>query len=93
MPGNSKHEYTQSAVSANSCNYSRLQTYNQTYAGVNTPQVGQKKSNIVIVPSYGGVGYANTPTYGTPNCDGYYSMKNAYQPSGGCTSFARKMCG
>jgi hypothetical protein len=79
----------------NGCSYSTLNSYNQNYSlstqNVGAPVVSGARSNqVVIVPSYGGIGYSSL-AYGVgtqPSCSGYYSVKNAY-PSGsnGCSLF------
>jgi hypothetical protein len=86
-------EYSRPSVSGSGCTYSSLQNYNQNYASTQTPGapvVASARSNeIVIIPSYGGIGYSslNASADGsTPSCTGYSRARNAY-PTEGCNLY------
>ncbi len=78
-------EYTKASVGSAGCTYATLQGYNQNYnlstINVGAPVVSSARSNeIVIVPSYGGVGYSSlSASQGrSSSCTGYPSVKYAY---------------
>ena len=96
MHGN---EYTKPTVSSNGCSYTTLSKYNQNYYGVggsaSSSMVAQARSNeVVIVPSYGGVGYGNVPAVQRqPTCNGYFSVNSAYPNYPACGGVSSNLCG
>ena len=94
-------EYNKPSVSGAGCNYANLQSYNQNYFGrghVTTPQISSSRSaEIVVVPSYGGVGNnaltTNLANGKTPSCNSFYTLNSAY-PSypGTCGAFSSNLC-
>ena len=93
-----QYEYTRPSVTSNGCAYATLDNYNQNYFGkglVGAPRLAQTRSNsIVVVPSYGGLGYQSLMVQKTPTCSGYYSVNNAY-PSypNACGNFTSSLLG
>lgn len=89
----STREYSKPSVSGSGCTYSRLQNYNQNYATTQTagaPVVASVRSNeIVIIPSYGGIGYSSlnaSESSSGPSCTGYSRARDAY-PAVGCNLY------
>ena len=95
-------EYTGPSVKSNGCNYASLYSYNQNYFGrgrVTVPQAaGSRSAEIVVVPSYGGMGYnslnTNIGNQKIPSCSGFNNLTTAYPsfPSG-CGAFSSRLCG
>ena len=96
------HEYTGPSVKGPGCNYASLYSYNQNYFGrgrVTIPQAASNRSSeVVVVPSYGGVGYnslnTNIGNQKVPSCNGFYNLTSAYPnfPSA-CNAFSSRLCG
>lgn len=95
MPGS--YEYTAPSVQSGGCAYATLDSYNQNF--FNRGQVGApvpsqaRSSEIIIVPSYGGVGYNALQNTRRPSCGGYYGMNNAYPNYPACGQFSSNLCG
>lgn len=107
MPG-IYNEYSRPSVTASSCAYAQLDNYSQNYQArglVGAPVQASSRSNqIVVVPSYGGVGYDNAgyglgySTLSGPrrsSCSGYQSMVNAYPSftNNACGRYYSSLCG
>ena len=91
-------EYSRPTVGAGGCAYSTLNSYNENYWGrglAGAPSVSQTRSNeVVIVPSYGGVGYNTLMRNPVPSCNGYYNVRSAYPSysNGSCGQFSSSLC-
>lgn len=98
MPGANSNEYSKPSVSGPGCSYANLQDYNQNYfgrSGVGAPTRASAKSNeVVVLPSFGGVGYKLGQTQGS-TCTGFLNLKNAYPnyATGNCGSYTSNLCG
>lgn len=91
-------EYTKPTVTSGGCSYSTLDNYNQNYFGrgaVSAPTLSQSRSNqIIVVPSYGGMGYNTLQNTRQPTCSGFYKVKNAYpRYPNACGAFSSNLCG
>jgi hypothetical protein len=110
MPGYNGHEYSKPSVTSSGCSYATLDAYNQNYFGrgrAGPPMRAQTNSpEVVIVPSFGGMGYANltnntAPNCGgrqmsnsaAPSCNGYFDISNAYPNyANTCGRFTSNLC-
>lgn len=86
-------EYSKATVGASGCTYSTLASYNQNYSistqNAGAPVVSGARSNeVIIVPSYGGVGYKSAAAASgrLPSCTNHPPAKFAY-PTEGCNLF------
>lgn len=96
MPNHSG-EYTKPTVTSGGCAYANLSSYNQNYYGRSAsgaPVMSQTRSNeVVVVPSFGGVGYNLGPSK-RPSCSGYQTIKGAYPNfPNACGLFSSNLCG
>ena len=97
MPYN--HEYSRPSVTSGGCSYATLEAYNQNYFGrgrVGAPMSAQTRSSeIVVVPSFGGIGYQNlTNGNAAPSCNGYFDIRSAYPNfPNTCGKFTSNLCG
>jgi hypothetical protein len=92
-------EYTRPMVTSGGCAYATLDNYNQNYFGrgaVGAPTLSQTRSNeLVVVPTYGGVGYQTLMNSKQPSCSGYAPIQQAYPAyaGGACGQFSSSLCG
>ena len=89
-------EYTQSSVSSSGCNYARLGCYYGPRSTMPPIRRGTT-SGVMIVPTYGAIGY-NALTHGVPDsCGGHFNITNAYGANAGSCStknlYTKRLCG
>lgn len=77
-------DYNNSAVGGNGCAYTSLYNYNTTGTANRVAQpllVPGQSAQVMVVPSYGGMGYGNmmrAPQQSGVGCYDYYALRSAY---------------
>lgn len=90
-------EFNGTGMTTNGCPYASLGSYNQSYFArgqFGPPTLSQTQSSeVIVVPSFGGVSYNIQQNGQDPYGTGYYTISSAYPQGGSCGVYTSNLCG